>query len=100
MAGSSPRKHWLGSADPQFASSRVGKKFDLIHALSNVVKYGLRPFEQRAPVEGGFDALRGAVEQANAERVLHFGHGFRHCRLRDRKLPCGFCHTAVLRDDD
>jgi hypothetical protein len=43
-------------------------------------------------------ALPTAVDQADAERVLHLGDRLRHRRLRQIKLSSGFRHAAPAHD--
>ena len=53
---------------------------------------------QRLAVRGRRDAVTTAVEQAQAQRVLHVCNGFRHRGLRHREFGRGLGHAAALHD--
>ena len=62
------------AADPNFAGRRVGKKFDLLDALPELIECGEPVLENRATIERGLDTLPAALEQTHAERVLEIGN--------------------------
>ena len=88
----------LRSADAQLADVRIGQKLDLLDALPDLIEHRCGAFDQRAAVQRRLNALRGAVEQANTERVFDLRHRLRHRGLRDRQLCRGLCHAAALRN--
>jgi branched-chain amino acid transport system substrate-binding protein len=65
----------LGKADTQISAVGVGQKFDLLEPLPHLVEDSDAAIEQRPAVASQFDALRVAVEQPHAERVLQVGNG-------------------------
>ena len=59
--------------DPQFSHGRIREEVDVLHGLRNLVEGGNAAFEQRATVLRRLDSLWTAVEDRDAERVLHLG---------------------------
>ena len=87
-----------GASDPHFASRRVGKKLDVLHALAQVIEYGCAAIEQRAAVFGRLDALAVAIEQAHAERMLQFRDRSRNGGLGGVQALRRLAHAAGLHD--
>src|SRR5262249_60714161 len=71
---------------------------DILPALFELVENGKAAPKQRASVDGRLDALPAAVEQGDAERVLHVGDRSRHGWLRDREPRRGLRHAAGVSD--
>src|SRR5262249_17121473 len=63
----------IGTAtDPDFPSSRVGEKLDILYALLQLVERG-HPLIQHGPTAlGRLDALCVAVEKARADGMFQF----------------------------
>jgi hypothetical protein len=74
----------LVTTDSHLSGGGVRQEVDLANTLPELVEGGGTAARQRAPVERGFDPLRTAVEEANAESVLEIGD-----RLRDGGLRYG-----------
>jgi hypothetical protein len=78
------------------ADCRVGKVLDLAEPLPQLVEHDDAAFNQRAAVDGGGDALRGAVEERYPQGMLHFGNGIGNGRLRNAQVSRSLRHAARL----
>ena len=96
MAGRIADETDLRRADPDFADARVSQEFDFLNALPEVVECGLAIFQQRAAVDGRFNAARTAIQQAHAERVLQIRDHLRDGRLRNSEEGGRLGHAAGL----
>src|SRR5205807_7310148 len=80
-SGNKARGQQGAASDPHVPNRGVGEKFDVPHALAQVVEYGHSAIEQRAAVLGRLDPLAVAVQQPHAERMLQFADRSRNVRL-------------------
>src|SRR5262245_57978887 len=96
--GDKSRQQRLSATDPQLAGDWIGEKADFLDACPHVIEDGDAALEQRTAIERRLDALRAAVEQANAEEMFEIGDDLRDDRLRHRELLSGLAHASPLRD--
>src|SRR3954453_17146504 len=68
------RIHDLRTSDREFSRCRIGQELDLLQPLTHLVENVDTAFEQRLPIIGQLDTLRGAVEQPHLERLLEIGN--------------------------
>src|SRR3954451_17685926 len=68
----SRRQKWC-APDPHFPRRGVGKRLYAFKSLTEPVKDGHAPFEQRATVGSRLDPSPVPIEQANSDGVLQFG---------------------------
>src|SRR5436189_4660966 len=80
------RRERIDTSDSHFTDGRVGKKLDLVDALTQLVECRKSVLENRAAIERGLDALAAAMQQAHAQGMYHAGNGLRHERMGNRQL--------------
>ena len=68
-----PNNLGLVAAYPDVADRGIVQKFDVFHALAQIVEYRRRAFKQRAPEFGRLDASAIAIKQPNTKRALELG---------------------------
>ena len=64
------------AADAQFSCGRVSEKFELCHALFELVKNHQAALDERLAIGRWFNAVTTAVQQTKPHRVLHIGNRF------------------------
>ena len=69
--------HRFGTSDPYFSSIGIGQKFDLFHALPELVEHGDAALEQCAAVDRGLDPMRSPVEEAEPDSMLDVSTGMK-----------------------
>src|SRR5262249_62072425 len=79
--------------DPELSCGRIGQEADLADALFELVKDSNATFDEGPTILGWLDALRTAVEETNAEVVLHVGDRLRNGRLRRCECLRRFHHA-------
>ena len=62
--GDKPLDEGPGAPDVQFPSGRIGEKFDLLNASSQIIKHSSATRQQRPSIRRWLDALRRPVEEA------------------------------------
>jgi len=80
------------------APGRVGQGVNLSYPLPQIIERHLAVFEQRAAIEGWFNAARAAIQKAHPNAGLQIGNRLRHNRLRNPELGGRFDHAARLND--
>ena len=70
----------------------------MLHGLPKLIEDDEAAIEKRPPVDSQIDAVRRAIEQADAQGMLQVGNRLGHDRVGDRKLPCGLGHVSALHD--
>ena len=90
----------LTSAHAYLPHRRIGKRCQVLNALSQFVEHCDASLDERAAIRCRLDALPAAIEQAHAEGVFKMGDrrgngGLRHIE-GDRRLP----HAAGLNDGE
>src|SRR5262249_4863057 len=78
----------------------IGKEFDVLDGLAQVVEDHNATLEQRAAICGGFDALRSTIKKANAESMLHISNRLRDGRLGYRQVGSCLRHATPMRDGE
>ena len=75
--GGNESRERVRGADPDFARSPVGQKFDVPDALLQLVEGGNAALKERTAIDRRFDAARASIDKPYAERRLEIGD---HCR--------------------
>ena len=73
-----PGRKGVRASDPELSRGRVGEKADLVDTLVQLVEDGNAAFGEGAAILSRLNTVRAAIEQANAERVLHVGNRLRN----------------------
>ena len=89
--------HDLRTSDRKFARRRISQEFDLPQSLTHLIEDVDTAFEQRPPVVGQFDTLRGAIKQLYLEHLLEVGNRLGDHRMGDRKPLSRLRHAAGFR---
>ncbi len=86
----------------QLSHGRIGQIFDGLHATLHFIEDGGSACQERAPIGRQLNALGGAIEQADAERMFQIGDRLRHDRLRHGEPVRRPCHAPELcgREED
>src|SRR5271169_3275562 len=61
------------ASDSYFSRCWIGKEFDVLHTLSELVKDHHTSLDERLAVQGWLHAMRIAIEEWYAESVFHIG---------------------------
>src|SRR5262249_112509 len=61
------------TSDSDLASRRIGKEFDILHTLAQVVENSHAAIEQRPPVLCWDNCLAVTVEETHTERLFQLG---------------------------
>ena len=83
--GGNESRERVRGADPDFARSPVGQKFDVPDALLQLVEGGNAALEKRATEGRRFDAAGASIDKPHAERMLEIGNDFGNGRLGKEK---------------
>jgi hypothetical protein len=94
--GNERRRESRDRSYPDFSSRRIGKKFDVLYAVTQIVENGYGAVEQRATILGRLNPLAVAIEEAYTECRLQFCNRPRNCGLRRIETPCCLAHRAGL----
>ena len=88
----------LAPSHANLAHRRIGKRRDVLNALSQFVEHGDTPLDQRAAIRCRLYTLPAPVEQAHAEGVFQVGNRLGNGGLRHVEGARGLPHAARLYD--
>ena len=72
--GHKPRSHCLRTANAQLAGVRFGQEVELLDALTQLIEHGDAALQQCMAIDGGLNAVRTAIDQAQPHGVLDVGN--------------------------
>jgi hypothetical protein len=91
-----PGRHHLRAPDSQLAAVWIGKKLDLFDALSQLIEDSQAALQESATIDCRLHALRRAIEEPHAQRVLEIGDGLGDDGTRDGKPLGRLRHVPLL----
>src|SRR5215211_6517651 len=96
--GDQPTGYGFVASNAQFPRCRIGKKFDVFHALPQLVEDDDAALQERAAIERRLHALWTTIKQRHAEGAFQVRDGLRYDRPRNREALGSLAHVAVLGD--
>src|SRR4051794_30407242 len=87
-----------GASDPHLTRGWVGKEFDVLNALPQLVESCMAAIEHGAPVFGELDAVRVSVQETHPESLLQLPDRARDDRVGDSEFTRRLRHAPGLRD--
>src|SRR5262245_30096537 len=92
------RSQYRAASDPQFSGSRIGQKYDILDALTELIEHGGAALRQGGAIDGRLGTVTVAFKQTHAEDVLKVRDCLRYDRPRNGKSLRCKRQTLVLHD--
>src|SRR5579862_2123788 len=88
------------TSDAHVASRRIGEKFDILHAFSQLVKNGESPLEQRGAIDRWLGTMAIALKYAHAKHLLKVRDRLRYDGLGNGQMLRRLRHALALHDGE